>query len=596
MPKNINNYSGLKTSRKDNLKYKISSLAFIGFLFVALSLSNNAQASGFDLPVVSTSSMALANQSTALAEDASVIAFNPAGIANLNGYSANINVLNAFMDIQFKNAVSYYGKSNYRPTGMPEPQPAMVRGLTSGRMAPIYQPIPSIFSSFQVADFAYIGLGIYAPYGNTMAVKPNTVLRYTLENSAMMAIDAIPTVSFKIADSHMLGLGLIIQYFHMELSQFADISPAILITALTQVNDAYTEIQGSGPINDLKRGIVKDGVYPKVAKSVNNIFRNGTMDAHMHMNGSHIGVGVNLGYLWKINEDINLGLAYRSPIKHKLKMSVHWEPPEESKTPFAGKDYVQLAKHSAAILNIVPLGEVANIKVYYKDVIDGLLESGFVPKEKGEMAMTTPQTASIHFSYRVIPELTLMTDFTYTNYSVMKEQVMKFENVKHAFNTQPLTYAEFPSADRGNYLKSLNSNVKETILGMNWRDTFKGGIGVIYQPLEDLQVRSGFQFDSSPIRENKYRATMAPDNHRLIFGLGAKYKFLDHHSIDFAYTLLYVLPATSEWNDYCGKAVDFGEGSMSCMATYSQTKVDFNTMAHFIGLSYNFHYDTSKKQ
>lgn len=593
MIKNINN---TKTS-VGNLKFKFKYLLVSSFLTLGFSI-NATWASGFDLPVVSTSSMALANQSTALAEDASVIAFNPAGIANLNGYTANINVLNAFMDIQFKNAVSYYGASNYRPTGMPAADPVMVRGLTSGRMAPLYQPIPSIFTSFQVADFAYLGLGIYAPYGNTIAVKPNTVLRYTLENSAMMAIDAIPTVSFKIADSHMLGLGLIIQYFHMELSQFADISPAILITALTQVNDAYNEIPaGAGTLglNNLKRSIVKNGVYPKVVKNVKNIFRNGTMDAHMHMNGSHIGVGVNLGYLWKITDDINLGLSYRSPIKHKLKMAVHWEPPEESKTPFAGRDFVQLAKHTASIGGIINL-EAADIKVYYKDVIDGLLESGFVPKEKGEMAMTTPQTASIHFSYRVIPELTLMTDFTYTNYSVMKEQVMKFENAKHAFNTKPLDFVDFPHADRGDYLKSLNSNVKKTILGMNWRDTFKGGLGIIYQPFEDLQVRGGFQFDSSPIRENKYRATMAPDNHRLIFGLGAKYKFLEHHSVDFAYTLLYVLPARSEWNDFCGKATDFGDGSMACMATYSQTKVDFNTKAHFLGLSYSFHYDTSKNK
>lgn len=585
---NINVFS--KSGTKGNLKHKFAGLILTSACALSLG-SNQALASGFDLPVYSTSSMALANQSAALAEDASVIALNPAGIANLNGYTTNVNVLNAFMDITFKNAESYYGRSNYRDPSQPAPEAKMVRGLTSGRMAPLYQPIPSIFSSFQLADFAYFGLGIYAPYGNTIAVKPNTVLRYTLENSAMMAIDVIPTFSFKIAEDHLLGLGIIGQYFHMELSQFADISPAIMITALTQVNDAYKAAE-----DDMARNLIKNQVAPEVTKNVNRYFQNGTMDTHVHMDGSHIGFGVNLGYIWKINDDINLGFAYRSPIKHKLKMDVKWEFPKESETPFAGKDYLQLAEQNASAIGQTP--KAADIKVYYKDVIDGLLESGFVPKEKGSMELTTPQTASIHFSWRVIPELTLMSDFTYTNYSVMKQQVMKFEHAKHIFNPQPLEFVQFggDAKKREAYLKSLNTDASDAILGMNWRDTFKAGIAFIYEPFEDLQVKTGFQFDSSPIKENQYRATMAPDNHRFIFGLGAKYKFLKHHAVDFAYTLLYVMPARSEWKDWCGKTTEFGEGSLACTSSYSTTKVDFNTMAHFIGLGYSFHYDTSKNQ
>lgn len=548
--------------------------------FITSLFAGSAFASGFNLPIQSVSSMGVANQGGALAEDASTIFFNPAGIAKLDGYSVNANFMNAFIDITYANAKSLYSRSASDLNA----KQASVLGYTSGRMAPIYQAIPSVYASAQINDLAYFGLGIYVPFGSTIIYPNETVLRYSVMSNAMMGIDINPVIGFKINENHSLAFGLIGQLFTVELAQYADFSPALKLNSMKQLDDIANEKGNSIPLPGIKN-LVNQTAIPIIKEFTERVFRSGVADGRVDMASKDFSFGLNLGYLWDITKDIRLGISYRSPIRHNFKMNVKWSMPKRG--VFA--DGWETEKPEMEVFGVKGGGGLVD-KDY---IVKAVRASGFVEKEKASMEIVTPQSASIDFSYRVIPELTLMTNFTWTNHSVMHKQVIIFDNAKTAANPKPISSVPVNPNEGSKYtkyLESLTVTTPRSIVKPNWQDTYKTGLGAIYQPIEDLQVKLGFQFDSSAVRDVENRASYVPDNHRFIFGFGLKYSFLKYNTIDFGYTFMYILPAKSHANGWCGAPSDTGESSVACVSSRPETWVDFKSNAHFLGLGYNFHY------
>lgn len=550
-------------------------------VILALSLfAGSAWASGFNLPIQSVSSMGLANQGGALAEDASTIFFNPAGIAKLDGYSVNASFMNAFIDIKFANAKSLYSRSAADLNA----KQASALGFTSGRMAPVYQAIPAIYATAQINDYAYFGLGVYVPFGSTIKYPNETVVRYSVMNNAMMGIDINPVVGFKINDNHSLAFGLIGQLFSVAIAQYADFSPALKLNSMKQLDDIANEKAAAIPIPGIKN-LVNQTAIPIIKEFTERVFRSGVADGRVDMSGKDFSFGLNLGYLWDITDDIRLGISYRSPIRHNFKMKAKWSMPNRG--VFA--EGWETEKPEMTILGIKGGGGLVD-RDY---IIKAVRAAGFVEEETATMELVTPQSASVDFSYRIIPELTLMTNFTWTNHSVMHKQVVMFENAKTAANPKPTSMTPI-SPNAGSkytkYLESLTVTTARSIVKPNWQDSYKAGIGALYQPMEDLQLKFGFQFDSSAVRDTKNRASYVPDNHRFIFGLGLKYSFLKYNSIDFGYTYMYILPAKSHANGWCGAPSDTGESAIACVSSRAETWVDFKSSANFLGLGYNFHY------
>jgi long-chain fatty acid transport protein len=111
---------------------------------------------------------------------------------------------------------------------------------------------------------------------------------------------------------------------------------------------------------------------------------------------------------------------------------------------------------------------------------------------RGIAKLTTPAVASVGASFAVTPEVSLLAEAGFTQWSVFEELRVRFANP-----AQPDSFQEY-----------------------DWKDTWLGAVGVRYQPDPDWILRAGVAFDESPTR-NATRDPRIPDSDRtwLAFGV-----------------------------------------------------------------------------
>ncbi len=125
-----------------------------------------------------------------------------------------------------------------------------------------------------------------------------------------------------------------------------------------------------------------------------------------------------------------------------------------------------------------------------------------------ETEYTLPSVISAGAAYKLTRELTLCMDVNYTTWNSFDTLEFKFENNSH-----------------------LNFG-----MGKNYLNAFAIRVGAQYEINDHIDVRGGFAFDSSPVR-NEYVSPDNPDNDRFIFALGGTWHFGEHVDVDLAYML-----------------------------------------------------------
>lgn len=250
-------------------------------LLVAAAFSLPALASGYHFGTQSVSSQATANSSAAEAADPSTLFYNPAGLTQLEGTQATINVNLVAPSIKYSDAEAYYPG---RP-GSQEP----VKGQTSGSIEPSDVVVaPHLYASHKLNDRWSLGLGAYVPFGSGTEYQRDSVLRYNLNELGLKTMALQPTVAFKINDNHSVAVGLVAQRTEAHLRQYANFGPALAARGIGQ---------GSG---------------------------NGNADGYAQVKGDDWGFGYNLAWLWNINDSARLGVNYRSAIRHTLQGEAEW--------------------------------------------------------------------------------------------------------------------------------------------------------------------------------------------------------------------------------------------------------------------------------
>lgn len=123
---------------------------------------------------------------TAVADDASAIFYNPAGLVNVKGTEINSNILITSPVMEYDNSITHdYTRSK--------------------------QTIPggSLFISTDKLKSVALGLGIYAPFARSTNYSSNDAV-YDFEQSAtFVRMDAVPTVAFNLTPHIALGVGLV---------------------------------------------------------------------------------------------------------------------------------------------------------------------------------------------------------------------------------------------------------------------------------------------------------------------------------------------------------------------------------------------------
>jgi len=259
-------------------------LAFFIGIFLSITSTEDVFGIGFTNSCIGLKGMGMGNSLTGIADDASAVYFNPAGLAfgEKNSWSAELYLFYAPI---FKHEYS-------------------ANSITDESNKPVY--IPSFFISKTYDSWAF-GFGAYVPYaGGGTAYDDFQGTPYDLESfAAWYALT--PTVAYKFSPNFSVGVGLSLYAGQME-RKFFDPTLSVL------VENEYDGTAGYGahigflykPTRELSIGFIARGEIPI------------EMDGEMKIAGTKFDSEVDftlpssfsLGFGYQPNSKIMIGLSF----------------------------------------------------------------------------------------------------------------------------------------------------------------------------------------------------------------------------------------------------------------------------------------------
>ncbi|HCJ50652.1 MAG TPA: aromatic hydrocarbon degradation protein [Gallionella sp.] len=248
-------------------------------------MSGSVGASGFALIEQSASGMGNAFAGgAAVAEDASTIFFNPAGMSRLSGKQISIAA----------HAIRPSAKFSGTATGL---APLQIAGIGTGGDAGSWALVPNAYFAMQMNPQTRLGLGINAPFGLQTNYDANWMGRFQGVKSKIQTINLNPSVSYDVSDTVSLGLGLNYQQLSGELTSMINYSGA-----------AYAAGFAAGGLPGAVAALTAVGGPGKEGLST--------------LTGKDSAWGYNLGGMFKLSPQTRVGVAYRSRVKYNLSGAV----------------------------------------------------------------------------------------------------------------------------------------------------------------------------------------------------------------------------------------------------------------------------------
>ena len=248
-------------------------LAFVALLIGA----GRSHGAGFAIDDQSARALGTANAGEgAAAEDASTIAYNPAGIARLERFEFTANATIANPALPFTNTGSRLA------TGAPNLGPNDDGGTVAF--------LPSLFVASPLGAGLSAGLGIFPSFGLKTDYQPGWVGRYEAQSSELTSLDVAPTLAYRLSPELAIGGGPVARYSQAKLSSGIDFGSL----------GAALGIPGSIP---------------------------GETDGSAKIRGSDWSFGFNAGLLIEPSPDTRLGLAYFYNHAARIAGSAEFERP-----------------------------------------------------------------------------------------------------------------------------------------------------------------------------------------------------------------------------------------------------------------------------
>jgi long-chain fatty acid transport protein len=167
-----------------------------------ICLANGAQASGFALIEQNASGMGNAYAgAAALAEDASTIYFNPAGLSHIEGRQFVLAGHLILPSAKFKDDGSTLA--------------VLGDGGDAGKLA----VVPNFYYAMDLTPDLKFGLGVNAPFGLTTEYDGTWAGQVQAIKSELKTININPTLAWRLNEKFSLGFGLDWQYVEAELTQ-----------------------------------------------------------------------------------------------------------------------------------------------------------------------------------------------------------------------------------------------------------------------------------------------------------------------------------------------------------------------------------------
>lgn len=464
---------------------RISTLALA---VAAATLSSTAFASGFIINEQSASGVGTAYAGrAAVVEDASVVFYNPAGMSKLE--RAELSVGGTYINIDGK----FSNGQRTNPAGIPVDVEGREHFNNGGNFIPD-ATIPFAYYAKPINDKLAVGFGLFVPYGTGSDYSKKALVGGFAGETSLQVINFQPSFSYKVLDNLAIGGGVNVGYAKGKLTKQLDLIPY-------------------APTNQTTGALLDNEDY----KGYENTFE---------VEGDDISYGFNLGLMWDITDATTLGLTYRSAMKIKLKGDAKFAKSEGVKTfspdllaaGLAGDDGLVHADLAAAILNNTFSGNPADY-------------NGHVAKQKAEVPLDGPQTATLSLAHRFTDSFQLQGGVTWTDWSSFK-------------------YFDIKGREAGTIsaLGQLGNNYIGHIVE-KWEDTYAFAIGGTYTVNEQWLLRAGFAYDQSPVKD-AHRTARVPDNDRKWLTAGARYNVNQDLSFDLGLAYLFMSKASIDEYDY----------------------------------------------
>ena len=159
-----------------------------------------------------------------------------------------------------------------------------------------------------------------------------------------------------------------------------------------------------------------------------------------------------------------------------------------------------------------------------------------------------PAMASISLFQRINPKWEVLADLSWTEWSTIKSLDIFRSNTGALISSTPL----------------------------NWKDTWRVGVGANYHHNDAWTVRAGVAYDESPVADVD-RTPRVPDQDRVWLAFGAQWRMSKQLAIDVGYAHLFVRDASV---DLCSAAYAAANPAIVCagknrlLGSYNNNKVD----------------------
>jgi len=238
---------------------------------VLILVASNAFAEGFAMTEWSARGLSLAGGMVARADDASAVAYNPAGITQLPG------------------VYLMGGLSMVAPYGAVEARQGGTTYTNNVRQA-FWFP-PHLYATWQLNDDWWLGFGFFTRFGLGNQYASNWVGKYNIYNVGLQTFSANPVIAYKVNDWLSLALG--VELMRLDIFMEKKIAPI------------GANIPPFGPVT-LRQ------------------------ENDMNMTGESYGVGMNAAVHVRFNEQWSAGLTYRSQVTHNVQGNIKFKRQDQA--------------------------------------------------------------------------------------------------------------------------------------------------------------------------------------------------------------------------------------------------------------------------
>ena len=223
---------------------------FVLIAAATILLEGQSFAAAFGLNNSSASSIGTAHAGAgSLAQDASTIWYNPAGLTKLCGMQivAGGDVILPVVDFDDDGSLALGIDSSSPSTLTLVPMNGNDGGGNIGQNA----LVGISYFSWRIDDCWAVGLGVTSPYGLVTNYSGEWKGRYRAVTSTVLTININPTIAYKINDCWSVGAGFDAMYLHSKLSNKIDFGLLGILAfqnpifGLPQENDAFVQLKGN---------------------------------------------------------------------------------------------------------------------------------------------------------------------------------------------------------------------------------------------------------------------------------------------------------------------------------------------------------------